>query len=170
MSSVTRFLRQIPAENQYVGGPIELATLAPLAYEFVNTTANYTGNYPPGAMVLGSTDTSTYINFQILNARQFNPNAMYTLRDMGKTIYAGIAVSVSDAQNLLNITNHGYFRQYQLLVFPGSSTVPNTFGVGGSNSGGYTPYLTFYLPSIVAGRFPTITSSTQLPTTAGGAM
>jgi hypothetical protein len=89
---------------------------------------------------------------------------------MGKTIYAGIATSVVNAQTNTGITSYGYFRQYQLLVFGTSVVSNNTFGVGGSQAGGYAPYLTFYLPSIVAGRFPAISpnAATALGSTVGG--
>lgn len=168
MSSVTRFLRQIPAENQFVTAG-DLVGLGIAAYEFVNTTANYTGNYPPGAMVLGSNDGNTLINFQIQNATNNIPNSARIIRDMGKTVYAGVAPTVADAQNNTNISARGYFRQYQLLIFnTGTTGTPNTtFGVGGSQAGGYTPYLTFYLPSIVAGICP-VSSYTALPQSIGG--
>ena len=166
MSSVTRFLRQISTADQIVA-PGTLSTLAAAAYEFVPTTANYVGNYPPGGMVL-ATSASSGIAGQIANINNVNAgnaNALVVLRDMGKTVYAPVisgATPEVTAQSLTGLPagNYGYFRQYQLLAlnpivnnnFIGGPT-GTTFGVAGTQSAGYTPYLTFYLPSAVAGVF-----------------
>jgi len=160
MSSVTRFLRQINTADQLVT-PAALNTLAGLIYEFVPTTANYVGNYAPGAMVIGTT-ASSGIAGQIANALAQAPNtgAVFILRDMGKTVYAGVATTEAAAQTTPPTvgTNSGWFRQYQLLLLnPITSNnfiSGTTFGVNGTQSGGYTPYLTFYLPSAVAGIWP----------------
>jgi hypothetical protein len=176
MSSVTRFLRQINTADQLVT-PAALNTLAGLIYEFVPTTANYVGNYAPGAMVIGTT-ASSGIAGQIANALAQAPNttAVFILRDMGKTVYAGVATTEANAQTTPPTvsTNFGWFRQYQLLLLnPITSNnfiSGTTFGVNGTQSGGYTPYLTFYLPSAVAGIWP-IASATQtsvLSQAAGG--
>jgi hypothetical protein len=177
MSSVTRFLRQIAVPNQLVV-PGALATLAAASYEFVPTTANYVGNYPPGAMVLGTT-ASSGIAGQIANALatpQAPAGAVAVLRDMGKTVYAPIVASEAAAQSLVPGTsgNYGFFREYQLLVvsplvnsnFIGGPT-GTTFGVAGTQAAGYTPYLTFYLPSAVAGIFAG-TSAALLSQSVGG--
>jgi hypothetical protein len=178
MSSVTRFLRQINTADQLVT-PAALATLATLVYEFVPTTANYVGNYPPGAMVIG-TSAASGINLQISNALALAPNntAVFILRDMGKTVYAGVASSEANAQTTppsLAGTNFGWFRQYQLLLLnPITSnnfiggTSGTTFGVNGTQSGGYTPYLTFYMPSAVAGIWPIASAQTSAFSQAAG--
>jgi hypothetical protein len=175
MTSVTSFLRQVNTANQFVGAG-SLATLAGLAYEFVPTSANYVGNYPPGAMVLATNDATTGLAGQIANALALSPNTTATaiIRDMGKTVYAGVASSSANAQVGTVGTNSGWFRQYQLLLLNpitsnnfigGTSGI--TFGVNGTQSGGYTPYLTFYLPSALAGIFP-VASGTVLNQAAGG--
>jgi hypothetical protein len=175
MSSVTRFLRQINTADQLVGAGT-LATLAGLVYEFVPTTANYVGNYAPGAMVIGTTAASG-IAGQIANALALAPNtgAVFILRDMGKTVYAGVASSEANAQTTppsLAGTNYGWFRQYQLLLLnPITSNnfiSGTTFGVNGTQSGGYTPYLTFYLPSAVAGIWPIASAQTSVLSQAAG--
>lgn len=175
MSSVTRFLRQIATADQLVA-PGNLTTLAGAAYEFVPTTANYVGNYPPGAMVAASAATSG-IAGQIANALATPAapaGAVAVLRDMGKTVYASIATTETNAQALIVNGNYGFFRQYQLLVV--NPLVNNnsiggvngsTFGVAGTQASGYTPYLTFYLPSVVAGIFSG-SSAAILSQAAGG--
>lgn len=175
MSSVTRFLRQISTPDQFVA-PGNLTTLAGAAYEFVPTTANYVGNYPPGAMVAASSGTTSDIAGQIANALATAPaGAVAVLRDMGKTVYASVAATEAAAQALTVNGNYGSFRQYQLLTV--SPLVNNnsiggvngsTFGVAGTNSyGSLTPYLTFYLPSVVAGIFAG-SSAAILAQAAGG--
>lgn len=173
MSSVTRFLRQINTADQLVTGAT-LAVLAPLVYEFVPTTANYVGNYPPGAMVIGTT-ASTGIAGQIANAAAApNASAVFILRDMGKTVYAGVATTEANAQTTppTVLTNSGWFRQYQLLLLnPITSNnfiSGTTFGVNGTQSGSYTPYLTFYLPSAVAGIWPIASAQTSVLSQAAG--
>jgi hypothetical protein len=172
MTSVTSFLRQVNTANQFVGIGTNLATLAGVAYEFVPTTANYVGNYPPGAMVI-ATQASSGIAGQIANALALAPNTTATpiIRDMGKTVYAGIASSEANALTGSGVTAFGWFRQYQLLLLNPitSNNFLNgtTFGVNGTQATGYTPYLTFYLPSAVAGVFP-VASGTVQSQAAGG--
>ena len=176
MTSVTSFLRQVNTANQFVGSG-SLATLASIAYEFVPTTGNYVGNYPPGAMVLATTASSGLAG-QIANALALAPNttAVSIIRDMGKTVYAAVASTEANAQTTPPTvgTNSGWFRQYQLLLLNSitsnnfiGGTTGTTFGVNGTQSGGYTPYLTFYLPSAVAGIFP-VASGTVLNQAAAG--
>jgi hypothetical protein len=174
MTSVTSFLRQVNTANQFVGAG-GLGTLAGIAYEFVPTSANYVGNYPPGAMVLATT-ASSGIAGQIANAIVApNANATAIIRDMGKTVYAGVASTEVLAQAGTVGTNSGWFRQYQLLLLnPITSnnfiggTSGTTFGVNGTQASGYTPYLTFYLPSAVAGIWPIASAGTVLNQAAGG--
>ena len=174
MTSVTSFLRQVDTANQFVGAGA-LASLSSLAYEFVPTTANYVGNYPPGAMVSATATTTSNIQGQIagaISAGQGNPNAVPILRDMGKTVYAGIASSEANALTGSGVTAYGWFRQYQLLLL---NPITNnnfingtTFGVAGVNASGYTPYLTFYLPSAVAGIFPVASATSSVLSQATG--
>ena len=170
MSSVTRFLRQIPTGQTLYGETLQ--NVADNAYTFVPTTANYVGNYPPGAMVL-ATLASSGIAGQIANALALAPNTTATaiIRDMGKTVYAGVASSEANALTGSGVTAFGWFRQYQLLLLNPitSNNFLNgtTFGVNGTQATGYTPYLTFYLPSAVAGVFP-VASGTVQSQAAGG--
>ena len=176
MSSVTRFLRQIDTADQFVGAGT-LLTLATLAYEFVPTTANYVGNYPPGAMVLASNDLTTGLGGQIANAATapLSTSTVPIIRDMGKTVYAAVAANTTAALAGTVGTGSGWFRQYQLLLLNPISnnnfiggTSGNTFGVAGSSASGYAPYLTFYLPSAVAGIFPTTSTASVLNQAPGG--
>ena len=141
MSSVTRFLRQIPTGLTYVNP----STLISVALDFVPTAGNYVGNYPPGYMATAATTGLSNILAGV--------GGQALVRDMGKTIFAPYA---SVAGNL------GFFREYQLLSvtpitpaqgFLGGVT-GNTFGVVGPSSAtvpGTSTFATFYLPVAIAG-------------------
>jgi hypothetical protein len=153
MSSVTRFLRQIPTGV----GLVNPSSLQLTALDFVPATGNYVGNYPPGYVVPAD---QTGLSTALLNASLPNPTvplAQAVIRDMGKTIYCPYAATVGGAQ-----TNSGYFREYQLLmVNPISAAQGFIGGLAGNNFGvvgpypstlpGTSTYVTFYLPSMVAG-------------------
>ena len=137
MSSVTRFIRQIPVNAQLHSNALLLATPT-LAYEFVPAAGNVVGNYPPGAMVAASSALQTAIAAQGANA---------LLRDMGKTVKCAGPGS-SDLR---------YFRQVQLITHTNSSSVVggaagNTFGVQGGPSlpSANTSFLVFYV-AVAAG-------------------
>jgi hypothetical protein len=162
MSSVTRFLKQLPAgQGQTYLTSTSLGLIDNVAYVFVPTSGNVVGNYPPGVMVLASA-ASPGLQNQIVNAltyAQAGPTAVPTLlavlRDMGKTVFAPAVAAVDTV--VTNAANYGYFRQVQLLV-PGAvsanqvgGSLGSTFGVVGSNPVPYSSYLTFYLPVAVAG-------------------
>jgi len=98
MSSVSRFTRQVPVSTTYYSSAGLSA--GNNCYEFIPSTSNSLGNYPPGHVALIATPTLT--------------NTI--LRDMGKTIYAPIGSLTGDM---------GYFRQVQLL----KTTLSATFGV-----------------------------------------
>ena len=177
MSSVTRFLKQInPQQESYIAAGT-LTALALNAFEFVPTSGNYVGNYPPGAMVPASV---TGLNGAIANAAVNGglPTAttVCVLRDMGKTVFAPTNTTVSGAQTVTsNSTTFGYYRQVQLLVpkpitsFVGSNV--GTFGVAGPSVDAYTPYMTFYIPTVVAGILGGAQGAGALLTPAiGGAM
>jgi hypothetical protein len=144
MSSVTRFIRQIPQATTYYN--VSAGILAGTdVYEFVPSTGNYVGNYPPGYMQAASAAL-----IAALTAAGTTSNLV--LRDMGKTIFAPVTSITGDA---------GYFRQVQLLKpsaitaaqgFIGG-TAGNTFGVlGAANTpDAYTDYMTFYIAVPVAG-------------------
>jgi hypothetical protein len=169
MSSVTRFIRQIPLATTYYNAAAVVASPSTLAFEFVPTAANYVGNYPPGYMQAASAALILAIQ-QAANAATV-AGTQLVLRDMGKTIQA----PVSNATN----ANEGFFRQVQLLNPSAISgvqgyiggTAGNTFGVlGAANTpDAYTDYMTFYIPVTVAGILG-VGVNTQAFALAGGQM
>lgn len=180
MSSVTRFLRQIPTGLNY-GFNNSGTVTANLALDFIPTAGNYVGNYPPGFLVAGSqTGLQTAISQAILG----NTGGQL-IRDMGKTIFAPFAASVG-AGNAGTFTGYGFFRQYQVLMVnpitfpPGflGGTGGNTFGVVGpsvATSPGTSTYCTFYLPVSVQGvgapsGLPAGSAVTNIVPVAGGQM
>jgi hypothetical protein len=170
MSSVTRFLRQIPTGASYVN-PAALATNAAVC-DFVPTSGNYVGNYPPGVMVPATTTG--------LSAVLGAAGAQALIRDMGKTIFAAFADTATATPSAFS----GFFREYQLIV-PTAITAPqgflggaggNTFGVIGpsvATAPGSSTYATFYLPVPVGGVGSALSAVAVLPaisTAAGGQM
>ena len=150
MSSVTRFLRQIPTGV----GLINPDTLTSSALDFVPTSGNYVGNYPPGYVVPA---TQTGLSTALANAKALGGQAV--LRDMGKTIFCPYVATVGAA---LTAAPSGFFREYQLLMVNPIGAVQGFLGgpfgsnfgvVGPSNATlpGSSTYATFYLPSMVAG-------------------
>lgn len=151
MSSVTRFLRQIPTGV----GLVNPDSLTLTALDFVPASGNYVGNYPPGYVVPAS---ATGLSTALANAKLV-AGGQFVLRDMGKTIFCPYVAAV-DASTAA--APSGYFREYQLLVVnPISAAQGFIGGVGGNNFGvvgpapatapGTSTYCTFYLPSMVAG-------------------
>lgn len=149
MSSVSRFIRQIPAHASLLNAATIVAAPGTFVYELVPSAANVIGNYPPGYVQLASAALIAAVN-EAVNAAGGASNLV--LRDMGKTILAPVASASG---------NQGFFRQVQLLrpaalsasqLFNGGSN-GSTFGVlGGSNIPDvYTDYLTFFIPVSVAG-------------------
>lgn len=177
MSSVTRFIRQIPVSTTYYSAALVVATPGSLVFEFINDSGNYVGNYPPGYVL----PASAALVQAILQASQAagGPDA-FVLRDMGKTIYAsyGASNAAQDPRLQPSTANFGYFRQVQLLR--PTAIVANNFigGIGGSNFGvlggqnvpdNYTDFMTFYIPVSVAGvRGPVV--NTGAYAIAGGQM
>jgi hypothetical protein len=152
MSSVTRFIRQIPVSTTYY----DAATAATLAYVFVPGDGNYVGNYPPGVMQLASSGVAGSPGASLAGAIAVYSAADSILRDMGKTIYAAIADTASTPV-ALSPPQFGYFREVQLLVPGHIGTTVGTQIIGGTSGTtfgvrGDTPaYLTFYIPVTVAG-------------------
>jgi|LauGreDrversion4_2_1035121.scaffolds.fasta_scaffold255552_2 hypothetical protein len=143
MSSVTRFIRQIPASASHLNAATVVANSATMVFELVPSASNVVGNYPPGYMQTASA---------ALQAAITAAGASVVLRDMGKTILAPIGSASG---------NQGFFRQVQLLA-PGAvsasqgfngGSAGSTFGVLGAANvpDAYTDYLTFYIPVHVAG-------------------
>lgn len=181
MSSVTRFIRQIPQATTYYNAATVAGAPSTYAYEFVPSSSNYVGNYPNvfndstgGYVAPSSAALQAAIN-QAANAAGNAGNLV--LRDMGKTIFAPVTAAVGTAAT--STSNWGYFRQVQLIApnvisqgpgFMGGVT-GTTFGVlGGPNCpDNYTDYLTFYIPVSVAGITGAV-ANTQAFALAGGQM
>ena len=139
MSSVTRFIRQIPASASHLNAAAVVAGAATLAFELVPSSGNIVGNYPPGYV-----QKSAALDAAIAAASAAASGAVL-LRDMGKTILAPVG-SLSGAQQ--------YYRQVQLIAPAAlSSGFVGNFGVLGAAN---TPtanvdYLSFFIPVSVAG-------------------
>jgi hypothetical protein len=151
MSSVTRFLRQIPTGLSFytlIGAGGEQTSN--ILYKLVPTEGNYVGNYPPGVM-----DDITAVVLSGVGQQN------YILRDMGKTIQADVSGS--------NPVETAFFRQMQLIV-PASASP--TFGVIGAPNVPATgaPYYTVYLPVPVTGRGFILPAGVSLFPIAGGQM
>jgi hypothetical protein len=183
MSSVTRFIRQIPVSTTYYSAAAIVSAAGTPAtspvFEFVPTQGNYVGNYPPGYMISGS----LALNQEIVNVAAIaGSTGNVVLRDMGKTIQAPYVVDGTAAPSGASIPT-GFFRQVQLIV-PSAidigtagkgyigGTGGSTFGVRGGpqNPDVYTNYLTFYIPVSVAGVEATGVVSTGAFALAGGQM
>ena len=164
MSSVTRFIRQVPLSTTYydVGAIISATGTVNGVYEFYNDGSNYVGNYPPGYVLPASNGLITQL--QLATDTGVNRNTCI-LRDMGKTIYAayGALNTSADPRSTPSTVSYGYFRQVQLLkptaigFGTGNQIIGGTsgsnFGVLGAqnNPDNYTDFLAFYIPVTVAG-------------------
>ena len=162
MSSVQSFIRQIPVSAKYYNAATVVSSAASLAFEFVPTSANYVGNYPPGYVQNNGALAAA------IAAASAAASAAVILRDMGKTIASVVGSSG---------TSIGFYRQVQLIApaavssFIGGPT-GSTFGVLGAPlvPDNYTNYLTFYIPVTVAGVAGAGATSTAAYVMAGGAM
>lgn len=174
MSSVTRFLRQIPVGQPTYGIGINnsLNVVRDAACVLVPSSGNYVGNYPPGLVA----PADAGLKNAIVTADDSVPSTYAVVRDMGKTIFAQTADTVALAQAGTGNGSWGYFRQVQLLL-PQPITTTQGF-LGGTNGsvfgvyGGsppYAPYLTFYVPIDVAGVSNT-TVAVPLPQSPHGQM
>ena len=147
MSSVQRFIRQIPAQTQYYSAATVIASVATTAYELVPAAGNVVGNYPPGTMTAASAGSG--VGLAILQAANALPTSL-VLRDMGKTVRAALTANTAQV---------GFFRQVQLIApaaitsYIGGASA-SSFGVLGSPAPGvdaYTSFQTFYIPIIALG-------------------
>jgi hypothetical protein len=129
MSSVSRFIKQVPVSTTYynVNSNILAGTGV---YEFVPSSM---GSYPPGYMIAASAQTISILTAQ-------GSASTCVLRDMGKTIFAPYAALSGPS---------GYYRQVQML----KPSVTATFGVLGDVNvpDAHTEFMTFYLAVPVAG-------------------
>jgi hypothetical protein len=149
MSSVTRFIRQIPAEASHLSAATIAASPASMVYELVPAASNIVGNYGPGYVQLASAPLILAIQ-QAVNAA--GAASSLILRDLGKTILAPVGSASG---------NQGFFRHVQLIA-PAALSASQGFngGSGGSSFGvlgaanvpdAYTDYMSFYIPVSVAG-------------------
>ena len=148
MSSVQRFIRQIPAQTQYYTAATVIASVATTAYELVPAAGNVVGNYPPGTMTAASAGSG--VGLAILQAANALGATSLVLRDMGKTVRAALTANTAQV---------GFFRQVQLIApaaitsYIGGASA-SSFGVLGSPAPGvdaYTSFQTFYIPIIALG-------------------
>jgi len=181
MSSVTRFIRQVPVSTTYYNAAEIVANPQTTAYEFWPSSSNYVGNYPAGYnSTNGGYVTASTLLLQSAIKNAANGQAP-VLRDMGKTIFApiGTVTANTPAAPTSATPNFGYFRQVQLITpnvitqGPGfmGGTTGTTFGVNGAPNlpDAATDYLTFYIPVTVAG-ITGAAVNTQAFALAGGQM
>jgi len=147
MSSVTRFLKQVTPGLNVLAPPL-LANI----YEFVPSSSNYVGNYPPGGMVQAVNDSALLA--YLTDAAGLYPDGVASgvvARDMGKTIKASIASTPANAAASTFVADtENHFRMIQLLR-PKAGNTDGAFGVQGSNMypNQYTDYVTVYVPVCV---------------------
>jgi hypothetical protein len=155
MTSVTKFLKQVPSGSQYFSAA---SLSAGNLYELVPASSNVVGNYPPGTI-------------QLIPASPALPAMANAIaRDMGKTIYGGVTTGG------VAPSAFGFFRQIQILI-PGGITsaqgfiggiAGNTFGIiGGTDT--YTKYATYYIP-VVVGGITAVVPSVSAPVVASGSL
>jgi hypothetical protein len=178
MSSVTRFIRQIPVSTTYYNAAHVIANPTTMVFELVPDSSNYVGNYPPGYMATASTALQAVLS-QASHANAAGDGL--TLRDMGKTVYAAVGSTAAPGTDPRGPSaTYGYFRQVQLIAPKPIGLTSNTLigGVNGSTFGVlgaqnspdiYTDFLTFYIPVTVAGVLGTAVN-TQAFAIAGGQM
>jgi hypothetical protein len=142
MSSVTRFIRQIPVNSTFHSASTVAGAPGTYAFELVPSASNIVGNYAPGYVASASAALQAAITAA---ASAAGGAANLLLRDMGKTVTAPIGSATG---------NIGFFRHVQ-LVAPASAASFNsgTFGVlGAANTpDAYTDYLSFLIPVSVMG-------------------
>ena len=157
MSSVTRFIRQVPVSASYYNAVTILGATSTMVFELVPSASNIVANYPPGYVKAAGAELQAAIALEVT----LNGIGNLVLRDMGKTIYAQYGTGVASDPS-------AYFRQVQ-LIRPSSGA--QTFGVLGAQNSpdAYTDFLTFYIPVAVAGvKGPQV--NTQAFVVAGGQM
>jgi hypothetical protein len=148
MSSVTRFLRQIPTGLTYYKIQGDLEEASGVFFKLVPAAGNFVGNYPPGAM-----EDVTGAVVQGISGENF------ILRDMGKTVHAE---TIGESVEL------GFFRQMQLQV-PSSTAISGVIG-GPEVPVAGAPYYTVYLPVPVTGAGVILPAGLSLVPIAGGQM
>lgn len=161
MSSVTRFIRQVPVSTTYYNAVTILGATSTMVFELVPSASNIVANYPPGYVQAAS----AALQASLSEAVAAHTAANLVLRDMGKTIFAPVGSLSGDS---------AYFRQVQLIRPTGITAAQGfsgSFGVLGAQNSpdAYTDFLTFYIPVAVAGvKGPQV--NTQAFAIAGGQM
>ena len=168
MSSVTRFIRQVPVSASYYNAVTILGATSTMVFELVPSASNIVANYPPGHVQVASAALQAAIALEVT----LNGIGNLVLRDMGKTIYAQYGTGLAADPS-------AYFRQVQLLR-PSAITAAQGFAAGSAGQSfgvlgaqnspdAYTDFLTFYIPVAVAGvKGPQV--NTQAFVVAGGQM
>jgi len=166
MSSVTRFIRQVPVSASYYNAVTILGATSTMVFELVPSASNIVANYPPGYVQVASAALQAALALEVT----LNGIGNLVLRDMGKTIFAPVGSLSGDSS---------YFRQVQLLR-PSAITAAQGFAAGSAGQSfgvlgaqnspdAYTDFLTFYIPVAVAGvKGPQV--NTQAFVIAGGQM
>ena len=131
MSSVSRFIRQVPLSTTYYNAGTVVTNTSTQVFELVPTSANYTGNYPPGNMQTASVALQTAIA-QAVNAVG---SSSLVLRDMGKTVYLpGPEIVDSNSSSAAGYIS-SVFRKVQYIP-------PDTTGTGSADGiNYYTGYI-----------------------------
>jgi hypothetical protein len=125
MSSVTRFIRQIPAETTYYNAGAVFVGSTLNAYELVAAgTMTIAASTGLQALVVAAVDGAGGVSKVVL-------------RDMGKTVRAAVTGNAAAV---------GHFRQVQLIAPVSASAAQSSFGVLAGAG-----YLTFYVPTVVMG-------------------
>lgn len=166
MSSVTRFLKQVPAGATFYSLPAITSV-----YEFVPSASNIVGNYPPGAMVVANNVNSPNLYGALQGIGAYSgatAQSGFLLRDMGKTVKASVATSEANAAaGTVNANSEQHFRMFQ-IVKPAAGNLDGASGVQGAATvpNGYTDYFTIYLPtnvtlsnSLISGSVPVLGGS-----------
>jgi hypothetical protein len=168
MSSVTRFLKQVPAGLNFYSVPV-LGSL----YEFVPSSSNTVGNYPPGAMVQAVNSATLLAALQTngvysASAVGTAANAGYVLRDMGKVVKASVASTEANAAaGTVSANTEQHFRMFQ-IVKPIAGNTDGASGVQGASAvpNLYADYFTVFLPtqvtltgSLISGSAPILGGS-----------
>lgn len=151
MSSVTRFLRQIPVSTTFY--TITAADPDSVFYE-LTPAPNSSGNYANETEGYVTLTTKGVAISQLVLA---GGNNQYLLRDMGKTVRTG----VTQPGNQLS-----FFREVQIV---NPVTYASTFGVAGGVDApsALSDYFTFYVPVAMPG-FSTGVAPAAMTPVAGG--
>lgn len=135
MSSVTRFIRQVPLSTTYYSVPSGMIAAGTGAFELVGSAL---GNYADSGVYMAGASATLIAQLATVGAVAGN----LVLRDMGKTIrcpYGSLGGAIAA------------FRQVQLLAPIAAAGL----SLGGQNQP--TPnsdFFTFYIPTVVAGASP----------------